>query len=354
MSTSGVSTTIGPRGASINIGKRGAYLNTGIPGTGLYDRRKIELSGDSSQNFSVDHANSQNTTPDPTVEIFKTENAASTTTDGLMELKNALLECYQNKLEIEKAIADLKNEIIFYAAILWLSYVLILGFLFSWFKNKVAEKKQELLELERDLTACYIDVDLDLDPSYENHFLRLSSLFDEVKSCDSIWDITSSKPLGSATDQPSVASTLTQAKVHFSYKNLDLIKTKYNAPHLENANGGNIYIYPAFVAIVNSATDFGLIDIRDLDVDFSVSNSLVINQVPTDAEIVHKTWLHVNKNGSPDRRYKNNPEIPVCKFASLTLKSETGLNEKFLLSSYRKSEPFGVALRDYCRLKNQS
>lgn len=40
-SKSGVSWTLGPKGASIGIGGRGAYLNSGIPGTGLYSRQKI-------------------------------------------------------------------------------------------------------------------------------------------------------------------------------------------------------------------------------------------------------------------------------------------------------------------------
>jgi hypothetical protein len=40
-SKSGISTTIGGKGASINIGKKGTYLNTSIPGTGLYDRKRI-------------------------------------------------------------------------------------------------------------------------------------------------------------------------------------------------------------------------------------------------------------------------------------------------------------------------
>lgn len=40
-SKSGPSLTVGTRGASVNVGKKGAYLNTSIPGTGLYDRKKI-------------------------------------------------------------------------------------------------------------------------------------------------------------------------------------------------------------------------------------------------------------------------------------------------------------------------
>lgn len=41
LSGSGISWSIGPRGASIGIGKRGTFLNTGIPGTGLYSRQQL-------------------------------------------------------------------------------------------------------------------------------------------------------------------------------------------------------------------------------------------------------------------------------------------------------------------------
>jgi S-DNA-T family DNA segregation ATPase FtsK/SpoIIIE len=42
ISKSGMSTTIGPRGASVNIGRNGTYINAGIPGTGLYERQRID------------------------------------------------------------------------------------------------------------------------------------------------------------------------------------------------------------------------------------------------------------------------------------------------------------------------
>lgn len=41
-SLSGVSATVGPRGASIGIGRRGTYFNTGIPGTGIYARERLD------------------------------------------------------------------------------------------------------------------------------------------------------------------------------------------------------------------------------------------------------------------------------------------------------------------------
>jgi hypothetical protein len=47
LSKSGVSTTIGKKGLSVNVGERGTYLNTGIPGTGVYNRQRLDGAGGS-------------------------------------------------------------------------------------------------------------------------------------------------------------------------------------------------------------------------------------------------------------------------------------------------------------------
>jgi hypothetical protein len=41
LSKTGISTTVGPRGASLNVSKKGVYANAGIPGTGLSTRTKL-------------------------------------------------------------------------------------------------------------------------------------------------------------------------------------------------------------------------------------------------------------------------------------------------------------------------
>ncbi len=53
VSSSGVSATIGVKGASVNIGKKGIYANAGIPRTGLYSR--IKLTNKRNQKQSIPH-----------------------------------------------------------------------------------------------------------------------------------------------------------------------------------------------------------------------------------------------------------------------------------------------------------
>jgi hypothetical protein len=55
--------------------------------------------------------------------------------------------------------------------------------------------------------------------------------------------------------------------------------------------------------------------------------------VPSDAKVVGHTWFKANKDGSPDRRFANNYQIPIVAYAFLTLKSEGGLWEEFHFSN---------------------
>jgi hypothetical protein len=76
-SGSGVSWTLGPRGASIGIGKRGTFLNTGIPGTGLYSRERLGKGSTTRQSYS-------GTGTTQTIEI-----TISITDDGVLSFKDA-------------------------------------------------------------------------------------------------------------------------------------------------------------------------------------------------------------------------------------------------------------------------
>jgi len=49
--------------------------------------------------------------------------------------------------------------------------------------------------------------------------------------------------------------------------------------------------------------------------------------LPSDAQVVGRTWQYVNKKGGPDRRFNNNPEIPIALYEEGHFGSTTGLNE---------------------------
>lgn len=53
---------------------------------------------------------------------------------------------------------------------------------------------------------------------------------------------------------------------------------------------------------------------------------------PTDSTQVGTTWQYVNKKGGPDRRFANNPVLPIMLYGELELTSRNGLNWKIQVS----------------------
>ncbi|TDE35441.1 hypothetical protein E1B25_17530 [Antarcticimicrobium sediminis] len=44
---------------------------------------------------------------------------------------------------------------------------------------------------------------------------------------------------------------------------------------------------------------------------------MIVEAAPSDATMVGQTWKYVNKNGSPDRRFKDNRQLPICLFQEM-------------------------------------
>lgn len=75
--------------------------------------------------------------------------------------------------------------------------------------------------------------------------------------------------------------------------------------------------------------------------------------VPKDAVVVGRTWRYVNKKGGPDRRFKDNYQIPICSYEQLRFSSETGLNEVVQVSRRSVGEDLRKALSVLARFGSQ-
>jgi len=348
-SKTGISTTFGIPGASINVSKQGTFLNTGIPGTGIYDRKRIGSKNKTNNDHFI-------TPPTEIIDFqenggeIKSSNSETTTSKGLNELKQTLLECYGEREKLKTEIKNVNSKLKTSQIILVFSYILIIGFIIKWFKENRNDKKEQLIELKEQLSNCFVDIDMLLDDNFKNSFKKIQDSFKELINTHKIWDITSSNINDTVRTRSAASTTITRKLVSFDLKNIDIIKSKFNSLHLQNANGGDLFIYPAFIAIVSENKKFGLIEIQELNFDFSIHRFLEEEQIPKDAFIVDKTWAKVNKNGERDKRFKDNYEIPICKYGEMVLKSKTGLNEAYSFSSYEKSLNFSNCMLEYIRL----
>lgn len=82
-----------------------------------------------------------------------------------------------------------------------------------------------------------------------------------------------------------------------------------------------------------------------VQIQISSTNFVESNPVPKDAQIVGQTWQYVNKNGTPDRRYSNNRQLPVCLYGVVRLTSPSGINVEIQISNIQKCRDFDMLIR---------
>jgi hypothetical protein len=104
-------------------------------------------------------------------------------------------------------------------------------------------------------------------------------------------------------------------------------------PHLRNAKGGELYYYPGFILYRAAREAFSLIQYQDIRGSATNIRFHEEETVPSDSLVIGSTWAKANKDGSRDRRFANNYQIPVVQYGHLTLKSTGGLWEEFHFSN---------------------
>lgn len=348
-SNSGISSSIGVRGASITFGKKGTYLNTSIPGTGLYNRQKIggtDSFNSLSNDTSIPKQEETIILPDRPGAI-KSADPNEIISSDLAEVKETLREAFEDRIQIKEEMAKTQADLKTAKTIKLISSLLIIGLVIKYFKEKVQEKEEYIKDLEIQYTNSKVDIDIIFDSEFKSNYELIEESFKDITKSEMIWDVTSSVKTDSIADRSGASASITRRKVNFKFDSIEIIKSTYNAIHLENANGGDLFIYPGFVIITKNKKDFGLINIGELELKFITVQFIEQEKIPNDSVKIGETWAKVNKNGQPDKRFKDNYKIPIVKYGQIELRSKTGLNESYCLSNHDKTERFVKAFIDY-------
>lgn len=352
LSKTGMSATLGIKGCSVNIGSNGTYLNTGIPGTGIWDRTRID---NSSENKSPKTPKNNVTSNSYEIDTeIKSYNPELLTSDSMASLKKSILEADKVKKEMyqewQEAVSS-KNKTLFGLVLL---HFIIIGFFLKRLKQIYKNKKQFAEELKQDYDNFSLNLDFNFDKDTLNDYLSIRKDFENLAHSNKIWDITSYRNTDQFHERTVATKSLTRTQVSFYNKSLDFIKTSYDALVLQNANGGDLYIYPGFVIVKeNNSKDFGIVDLKNIKFLYSDSNFIEEETVPSDSENVGYTWKYCNKNGSPDRRYAGNYQIPIQRYGEIAITSEEGLNEEFMISNSKATEAFSKDLYNFVKLLNK-
>lgn len=117
------------------------------------------------------------------------------------------------------------------------------------------------------------------------------------------------------------------------------IRTNIDTIQISLNNNETLIILPDKVFFVRKRK-VGAVDYSDFRISVSSTRFVETSPVPKDAQVVGQTWQYVNKNGTPDQRYKNNRQIPVCLYGDVYLRSSGGLNVELQISNIQNTRDF--------------
>ena len=348
-SSKGISATIGVKGLNVNLGSIGAYLNTGIPGTGIYDRKKIADWTDKSTIPQIENYIPEEQPyyflPERLKGEIKSSDSNSVTSQGLEGVKETLLEAYQEREDIFNEIPRVEIEIKKAATYRLLSQIFIFGLFTDKFKERYNEKGEYLADLKLQYDNCNVQIDIHIDQNIKERYENLRNAFEKLSQSYKIWDKTSA--VKNTENKSAASQSVTRTETILSYKKIDFINSSFDALYFKNQNGGDIYIYPAFAVVFDNQNKFGLVDLSELKITFQTQKFLEDEDIPGDATVVGETWMKVNVDGSPDKRFKGNYQIPILDYGEIEFKSASGIFEVFMFSNEAVAYNFAEHYKSY-------
>lgn len=347
LSRRGISTSVGVKGASMTFGKSGTFVNTSVPGLGLYNRQKLSDSKNPQTEYEVTQ---------PIIEsndnIFSAD-IHEITSQNMQGVKEAIILASQQRQELRKDLLKTQTSIGTSKFKLALSYVSLFGFVKKEvpknIKTDIQNQKEAVKQIKEQIENCYVKLDVEFDPEIKLKYEKLVDTFQKLTTSNKIWDVTSAHFQDRATTRSSASTVVKKRDVKFSLKSIPDIKSDFQGLYFQNANGSDLYFYPSFIVMYSDKTNFAIIGFDEISFSQTYVRFTETGTVPRDSKIIDKTWFKVNKNGTPDKRFKGNYQIPVVRYGEISLKTKTGLNEEYEFSNYEFTQAFGDAFKDYQR-----
>lgn len=173
--------------------------------------------------------------------------------------------------------------------------------------------------------------------SVEDEFGELYDLqkkfFKEFCSNRKIWQKTKSKGVRNSkyhAGASNLVDRIVVKKVEMDSLPSPLIKTNVEIPHISLSNI-DLYFFPERL-ILKRGKSFAAVFYKNMNIQGTKIRFIETEPVPKDSTIIDKTWKFVNKRGGPDKRFKNNRQLPICQYSEYHISCDNGINEIIMTS----------------------
>ncbi|MFM0031852.1 DUF4236 domain-containing protein [Paraburkholderia madseniana] len=127
------------------------------------------------------------------------------------------------------------------------------------------------------------------------------------------------------------------------------VKCNLEVPYVD-AGSNTLYFCPDRLFVV-TGRNVAAVGYSELSMHVATTQFIEEDTVPHDATVIGHTWQYVNKSGGPDRRFKNNRQLPIVRYDQLEVRSASGIAEVFQFSSPGVTATFQQAVSTLASFK---
>lgn len=182
----------------------------------------------------------------------------------------------------------------------------------------------------------------DLEPEIEALYQKLHDSFGQLSSSSSKWHVEAEGAVKDRKRNAGATSVIKRTSISLGIGNPPYVKTNVSAPFIP-VGKQTLYFFPNKVLIFEP-NGVGAVSYPNLRISVESIRFIEDGSVPRDAKVVDRTWKYVNKRGGPDRRFKDNRELPIILYEDLSFTSDTGLNERIEISRVGHGDGFSSAI----------
>ena len=189
----------------------------------------------------------------------------------------------------------------------------------------------------RRVICLEYNIDQDISSIIAKREHALSHLFE----CEKIGNIEEYEKVNYTRVNAGAGTNIKLGKVSYRYaKPPKYLKVDSNFKVYQLNIGATTYIFLPDKILVVGFFAVGALKYNDITVTLADSKYVETEPIPKDSTVLYNTWQYVNNNGTPDRRFKNNCQLPVLAYEKIYLNSKTGLNLHLMVSSRQKAVMF--------------
>ncbi|MBQ6090635.1 MAG: DUF4236 domain-containing protein [Lachnospiraceae bacterium] len=175
-----------------------------------------------------------------------------------------------------------------------------------------------------------VNVQYDFDDVGQKKAEAVKEIARKLMDMDTIWQVNTVLQNNNTKAHAGASKSLGTTRVFMGINNPAFLKTNVTVYGIK-LDIGKVYVFPDKLLIVNG-TRISAIHFDDIEI-YIANRNFIVDTAPGDARIAGYTWQYVNKNGGPDKRYKNNKKLAVCDVGLLQFTTPAGLNVMLYLSN---------------------